>query len=63
MQQQQQRLDELIRNALTEQIGAAVREEQPVQEPMPTQQEHDDYVNEPRSFELAWNHDIPVQQA
>jgi len=63
MQQQQQRLDELIRNALTEQIGAAVREEQPVQEPMPTQQEHDDYVNEHRSFELAWNHDIPVQQA
>ena len=63
MQQQQQRLDELIRNALTEQIEATIREEQPVQEPMPTQQEHDDYVNEPRSFELAWNHDIPVQQA
>lgn len=71
--QQQQRLDELIRGALTT-FPAALRTggefegefgemEQPVQEPMPTQQEHDDYVNEPRSFELAWNHDIPVQQA
>ena len=68
VEQQQQRLDELIRNALTEQIagniGAALREEpQQVQEPMPTQQEHDDYVNEPRSFGLAWNHGVPVQQA
>jgi hypothetical protein len=67
VEQQQQRLDELIRNALTEQIagnvGAALREEPQVQEPMPTQQEHDDYVNEPRSFGLAWNNDISVQQS
>ena len=68
VEQQQQRLDELIRNALTEQIagniGAALREEpQQVEYPVPTQQEHDDYINEPRSFELAWNNDVPVQQA
>jgi hypothetical protein len=71
--QQQQRLDELIRGALTT-FPAALRTggefrgelgvmEQQVQEPMPTQQEHDDRVEVPRSFGLAWNSDIPVQQA
>jgi hypothetical protein len=68
-EQIQQRLDVLLRNALTERIADEINEavstepEQQVQERMPTQQEHDDRVYAPRSFGLAWNNDTPVQQA